>query len=137
MPENSGKQNPEEPYTVKYQKHVACSYGYKLVCVDDRFSKPFKTYLGKNPVENFINYMTEQSKYCNQVMKNHFRKEFVMTIEDNGGFKNSTRDWICDNDYTDNDVKLRDHCHIIEALHTEIAISVLNQITNILSYFTT
>ena len=91
MLENSGKQNPEEPYTIKYQKHVACSYGYELVCVDDRFSKSFKTYLGKNPVENFINYMTEQSKYCNQVMKNHFRKEFVMTIEDNGGFKNSTR----------------------------------------------
>ena len=25
-------------YMNKYQKHVACSYGYKLVCVDDKFS---------------------------------------------------------------------------------------------------
>ena len=24
----------------KYQKHVACSYGSKLVCVDDKFGKP-------------------------------------------------------------------------------------------------
>ena len=24
-----------------------CSYGYKLVCVDDKFSKPFKSYLEK------------------------------------------------------------------------------------------
>ena len=42
--EDNEKQNPEESYTIKYQKHIACSYGYKLVCVDDKFSKPFKTY---------------------------------------------------------------------------------------------
>ena len=44
VPENNGKKNPEEFFTNKYQKHIACSYGYKLVCVDDKFSKPFKTY---------------------------------------------------------------------------------------------
>ena len=31
VPEDNGKQNPNESYTNKYQKHVACSYGYKLV----------------------------------------------------------------------------------------------------------
>ena len=25
----------------KYQKHVACSYGYKSVRVHDKFNKPF------------------------------------------------------------------------------------------------
>ena len=35
-----------------------------------------------------------------------------MTKEDNEDVKNSTKCWIWDNDYTDNDVKLRDHCHI-------------------------
>ena len=38
VPEDNGKQNPNESYTKKYQKHVACNYGYKLVCVDDKFS---------------------------------------------------------------------------------------------------
>ena len=47
VPEDNGKQNPVESYTNKYQKHIACSYGYKLVCVDDKFSKPFKLYLGE------------------------------------------------------------------------------------------
>ena len=41
--ENNGKQNPEESDTNKYQKHIACSYGFKLVCIDDEFSKPFRT----------------------------------------------------------------------------------------------
>ena len=44
VPEDNGKQNLNESYTNKYQKYVACSYGYKLVCVDDKFSKPFKSY---------------------------------------------------------------------------------------------
>ena len=29
VPEDNGQQNPNEPYTNKLQKHVACSYGYK------------------------------------------------------------------------------------------------------------
>ena len=46
VPEDNGKQNSNESYTNKYQKHVACSYGYKLVSVDDKFSIHFKSYLG-------------------------------------------------------------------------------------------
>ena len=38
MPEDNRKQNPEDSYTNKYQKQIDCSYGYKLVCVDDKFS---------------------------------------------------------------------------------------------------
>ena len=47
VPEGNGKENPEESYTNKYHKNIACSHGYKLECVDDKFSKPFNIYLGK------------------------------------------------------------------------------------------
>ena len=47
VPEGNGKQNLNASFTNKYQKYVACSYGYKLVFLDDKFSKPFKSYLGK------------------------------------------------------------------------------------------
>ena len=43
VPEGNGNQHSKESYTNKYQKHVACSYDLELVCVDDRFSKPFKS----------------------------------------------------------------------------------------------
>ena len=79
MPEDNGKQNPKESYTNKYQKHNACSYGYKLVCVHDKFVNPFKTYSGENAVYSFINNMTKESKYYSDVMKKHFNKELVMT----------------------------------------------------------
>ena len=35
-----------------------------------------------------------------------------MTNEDNEYFENSTRSWICDNDYIDDNVQERDHFHI-------------------------
>ena len=112
MPEVNGKQNPRESYINKYEKHIACSYGYKLVCADDKFSKPFKTYLGKDPVCNFINNMIEQSKYFSAVIKEHFNKEFVVFKDDYEDFKNSTKCRVCDYDYADNDAKIKDHCHI-------------------------
>ena len=38
-----------------------------------------------------------------------------MTKKYNKDFKNSTKCWICDNDYVDNDVKkVTDLCHIME-----------------------
>ena len=36
VPKDNGKLNPNDPYTNRYQKHVICSYGYKLVCADGK-----------------------------------------------------------------------------------------------------
>ena len=35
-----------------------------------------------------------------------------MTKEDNRDLKNSAKCWICDDEYIDNDVIVRDHCYI-------------------------
>ena len=112
VPENNEEQNPEESYTNKYQKHIACSYGYKLVVVYQKFSTSFKTYLGEDALYNFINSIIEESKYCSDIMTKRFNKELVMTKENNENFKISNKCWICDNDYIDTDVRERDHCHI-------------------------
>ena len=69
MLENNGKQNPEEFYKNKYQKHIAWCYGYKLLYVDDKFSKSSKKCLGRYAVYNFINSMIEESKNCGDIMK--------------------------------------------------------------------
>ena len=55
VPEYNGKQNPNESYRNNYQNHIACSYGCKLVCVVDKFSKPFNSYLSEDAVYSFIN----------------------------------------------------------------------------------
>ena len=58
--------------------------------------------------------MVKKSKYCSDVKIKHFNKELVITKEYNGDFVNSTKSWICGNDYIDGDVKVADHCHITE-----------------------
>ena len=32
VPKDNRKHNPNESYTNKYQKYVACGYGYELIC---------------------------------------------------------------------------------------------------------
>ena len=95
MPEENGKQNTKEFYTNKYKKHITCSYSHKLVCVGDKFNKPFKTYLGKDAFYNFINSKMKQCEYCSDVINNHFNKELMMTKEDNADFKRFTKCWFC------------------------------------------
>ena len=89
--EDNGKQNPKETYRNKYQKHIACSYGYKLVCVDDNFGNPFKTYLDADAFYNFIDSILKEGKYCSDVIKKYFNKELVMTIEDIEYFEDSAK----------------------------------------------
>ena len=45
--------------------------------VDDQFSKPFKSCLGKTSIHEFINSVLEESNYCSDVMKKHFNKQLA------------------------------------------------------------
>ena len=44
----------ESSYSKKYQDHIACSFAYKLVCVDDKFSKPIVVFRGENAAFKFF-----------------------------------------------------------------------------------
>ena len=107
LPEDKVKQNPEESCRSKYQKNSPSSYGYKLVCVNDKFSEPFQTDLGKDTMYHFINNMIEENNFCSDVMKKHFNKELLFTKEDKKNSNNSTKCSICDNNFINNVVKVR------------------------------
>ena len=78
-------------YTIKHEKHVACSYVYKLVCANYKFSRPFKSYLGEDTVYNFIKSMIKESRCCCDMVVKHFHKELVMTKKIDKDFENSTK----------------------------------------------
>ena len=60
----------------------------KLLCIDDKFSKSFKSFLGEDAVCNFIESIIEESKYCSDVMEKYFNKELLMTKQDVEDFEN-------------------------------------------------
>ena len=66
IPGDNGKQNTDESYVQKYQKDDSCNYGYKLVCVDDKFSIPLNS--SEDAVYSFINSIIKKSKYCSDSM---------------------------------------------------------------------
>ena len=57
-------------YTKKYQNHIPCGCAYKVVCIDDRFTKDIVIYRGKDCVNKFITMMLEEYEYCSNKMKN-------------------------------------------------------------------
>ena len=105
--------NNDESYTEAYQKHTDCGYGYKVVCCyDDEYSKPATTYRGEKAVHKFMEAMLEEVKYCKKVMKKEFNKPLRMTKEDEEKFQKANECHICNKKYTNEDIKVRDHCHI-------------------------
>ena len=99
-------------HTEKYQDHILCSFAYKVVCGDNKFSKGVVLYRGKNAAYKFIEAILEECKYCRKVIKKHFNKNLIMSAEEEEKFRLSNSCWICDELFDAGDEKVRDHCHI-------------------------
>ena len=105
--------NNEKSYTEAYQKHTDCGYGYKVVCCyDDKYSKPVQIHRGENAVHKFMENMLEEVDWCKSIIKKHFNKPLEMTEENEIDFQKATKCHICDQQYTDKDIRVKDHCHI-------------------------
>ena len=107
------KPNDDKSYTEAYQKHTDCGYGYKVVCCyDDKYTKPVQIYGGEKAVYKFMEKMLEEVDYCKKVIRKHFNKPLKMTKYDEDEFQKAKVCHICDKAYTDDDIRVRDHCHI-------------------------
>ena len=71
----------------KYQDHIPCIFAYKIVCIDDKFTKPIIIYRGKNAAYEFIKAILEEYKYCRKIMKECFNKILIMTEEEENLFQ--------------------------------------------------
>ena len=63
VPEDNGKQNPDEFSSNRHQKYIACSYSNQLTCVDNKF----KSYLDEDAVYSSSKSILEESKYYSDV----------------------------------------------------------------------
>ena len=64
----------EGSYTNNYHDHVPCSFACKVVCNDDRFSKPIVVYRDENAAYEFIKAILKEYKYCKKIRTNTLRK---------------------------------------------------------------
>ena len=82
-------------YTKKYQDLVLCGFAYKVVCIDDKYSKDIVLYRGKTAVFKFIDMILKEYGYCRKVINKYFCKKLVMTAEKNEEFERFNICWIC------------------------------------------
>ena len=82
VPENNGKQNPDESYMNEYQNYVRCSFSYKLLRVDDLLSKSLKSIKVKMLFLSLSLISSKKGNIVSCVMKKHCPKELFMTKED-------------------------------------------------------
>lgn len=107
------KPNTEKSFTQEYQKHNDCGYGYKVVCCyDDKYTKKINIYRGPKAVYKFMEAMLKEIGYCKYVIKKYFNKPLKMTADNGEQFQKEIKCHICDKEYKNNDIKVRDHCHI-------------------------
>ena len=102
----------EGSYTKRYYDHVPCSFAYKTVCIDDKFSKPIVVYGGENAAYEFIKAIFKKYKYCKKIKNKHFKKHLIMNEEEKQLFQQSNSCWICKKLIDNDDEKVRDHCHV-------------------------
>ena len=102
----------EGSYTKKYQDHIPCSFAYKVVCIYDRFTEPIVVYRGENAAYIFIRAILNEYKYCKKVMKKHFNKNLIMSEKEEDLFQQSNSCWIWKKLIDNDEVKVRDHCHV-------------------------
>ena len=79
----------------KYQDHIPFRFAYKVVCIDDSFTKPIVVYRGENAAYEFIKAILKEYKYCKKVMNKHFNKNLIMCEEEEHLFQQSNSCWIC------------------------------------------
>ena len=99
-------------YTKKYQEHIPSSFAYKIVYVDNRFSKRIVVYRGEDAAYKFIKAILNEYKYCKKVMNKLFNKNLIMGEKEENLFQQSNSCWICKTLIGNDKEKVRDHCHI-------------------------
>ena len=102
----------EEFNSKRDQDLVPCIFAYKVVFVDDRFSKLIFAFRGENAAFEFIKAILKEYEYCKKVMKKHFKKNLIKSGKEEEQFQPSNTCWICEKLIDNEDEKVRDLCHI-------------------------
>jgi len=106
---HSTQPNPENSFSEACQKYEPSEFCFKIVCNGGK-KEPVsyaKQTLDENMAENFVKELRGE---IDKVWLTE-AKPMIMIEEDKSNFDNATNCWICQKDFTEDDKKVRDHCH--------------------------
>lgn len=107
--------NPKESFTITTYEHIPHSFAYYIKCsYDDSLSK-FESYRSTNDNNVAVEFIMRLERDIRNLYENHLKKIVPLTpltpseIEN---FQNAVVCHICNQPFNDEDVKVRDHCHL-------------------------
>ena len=95
----------------KYQDHIPCSFAWKLVSLDDKFTTSIVVFRNENAAYKFIKAILKEYQYCKK-MKKHFNKNLIMSEKEGEQFQPNNFCWIYEKLLDDDNEKVRDYCHV-------------------------
>ena len=66
----------------------------------------------KNAIYELIEAIFKEHDYCKEIIKKCFKKNLIMSVEDEERLQSSNKCWICNKLFAEEDKKVRDHDHI-------------------------
>lgn len=90
--------------------YEACGYGYQVVSLDPRYTKPPVIYRGLDAAKHLIENLFQEEEYKREILDNI--EPLKMTQEDEINFENGTNCTICCDIFSNTSGKARDHCHV-------------------------
>lgn len=102
--------NPSSSHTTTIANYDACSYGYQVLCTDERYTKPPVIYRGPDASKHLLESLLQEEKYIWDILDKI--EPLKMTKEDEAIFMQSSNCFICDESFTQTTGKVRDHCHV-------------------------
>lgn len=105
---------PDKPFTIKTCEHEPYSFAYYIKCLHDDSLSKLEIYRGPNTARVFMDRLEVDVR---NLYENHLKivKPMLdLNLEQQSEFDNAKVCFICENPFVadDNDVKVRDHCHM-------------------------
>ena len=110
QPMDSCENDPNSSSTTQTAYFKPCGFGYQVVCIDDKYTKPPVIYRGDGVTKTFLEYLLQETEEIKEILSRV--EPMIMDKKDLHNFKTGVRCHICGNRFTRECKKVRDHCHI-------------------------
>ena len=107
--------DPSKSFTKQYQKHTPSSFCYQIKCFDDSIYKSGPVMFTAKSDEDdigriFFDSLEEDINYIYHKFKDP--KPMKLSPAEEAAFKSAIVCHICEKEFDENDIKVRDHCHL-------------------------
>ena len=99
----------DKSFTQNVHKHMPCAYSYVVVSSIKKYTKPPVTYRGKDAVEHFLYSILKEEDEILDILYKY--KPIQMTEQDWKDFINEPTCHICDMNFENDSLRVRDHEH--------------------------